>query len=544
MFTNQTDRIVVQPANGIATRWPALDISARRVAIASLLLVSFVFAEPFFFHIERVLRIDYFQRSIHGQLIFNPAALFAVLLGAAYLIASRKLGWKTSRMGKAYRRVVLTAVIVLSWTFTTYSYNFYYGQWHTADRVILALLTVGAVIHPNFLPLFSASMMLVASQFHEPLQYSWTDKIPVVQTVFLASFAQLLRPIFPGLGTAVCFQAIVLLWCSFYFVTGLAKLQLPWLLENPSGNILFGAYVQNGWLANIGPEVIGTICRFLTDYGFATRVFVTVVELGFPIFLIRRNAFVAVLGSAILLHSGIFLLSGILFWKWVAVDLVMLGTAVCFTKHVSSSLFNIRTASIGLLGVLSYVGLSQRDVWLAWLDSPYGYAFRMAAIDDSGTEWALPPSRFAPYDLPMAQGRLYFLTHTPQMVDCLGAVTTPEKLVILQSLADHRFGQQWGADQRRMHGRTRYDEQRRAKFLMFLKRFIAEHNTDRARHFWFSPPQHIWTFTSRYSTKRPIPNGHEMRAIRIDLDEFLLRDSMMARCFSEHVLTAEFPEDQ
>jgi hypothetical protein len=150
------------------------------------------------------------------------------------------------------------------------------------------------------------------------------------------------------------------------------------------------------------------------------------------------------------------------------------------------------------------------------------FQFRIELVGESGTVYHVPPGELAPYDLPFAQGRFYYATRTPMLVNCLGSTMNWQLVKDLEAArdADDVFSL------RVQHGRSTYDQQRAADFDLLLERFVKwRRETRRSRLERLPrPPKHIWT-SAAVGEGLPVYEGQErVLMARIRLREALIRD--------------------
>ena len=506
----------------------------RSAAIGVALLTAFSFIEPLYYRCSTLPDHIYFGSVVAASALRTTYGLVAMALGVCALWGTWRLGWREEfeEHGIAYtfRWIVCSSCVCLAWAFSTHSYNFVYGEYHLVDRLLLITLSIAVCFRPAFLPLFAIGISIAIGQFDDPLSYSWTDKMPVVQTIYLGAFFQIVRAFDRRIDTSAISFATLTLWSAFYFATGLAKLRLNWLMANPAGNIVCGAAVQNGWLSMLEWQQITNIATMATRFGFPLKIVVVATELGAAMLLFNRRMTVAIFSSAILMHVGIFAISGICFWKWALIDLVWIFTLVRFAPE---SMFGLRAGLMGLLGAFVFISCSSRDVWLGWLDSPVAYRFEICGFDHENNQYTILPENLAPYDLPFAQGRLYFLTDTPQVVDCLGAVTTDASLANTERYCNGTIS----LDKlRELEGTNREDNWAESKLEIFLKQYIEAHNDGKTSpRKWFSPPHHIWASLPLNSEHPRLSRGVQLSRVTILLHEYKIAADAPIKVWSKQV---------
>ena len=474
-------------------------------------------------------------RTVPGCIAIGSSTLLAIVLWHQR--------WEKDGSGKAMQLVAAGCTACIGWAYSTHDFNYLYGEYHYADRIALVLLAFGVYHRPVLLVPFCVLASIALGQFDYPLVYSWTDKLPIVQTLYLAAFFQLLRRFLKTPHSSILLNATLILWAAFYFMPGIGKVQLAWLSSNNSGNIVYGAAIQNGWLAWLGWQPVNQIAAFANEWGAPLKLMVMCIELGAPLILFRRRIAVLFFASAIAMHVGIFALSGICFWKWVVLDIVFI---VVLIRWVPDSYFSLRTGMCGIVFSVAFILISERDVSLAWLDSPVVPAFRMTAYDESGEPHLLLPREFAPFDIPFSQGRFFFLTETPQLVDCFGAVASKETVAALTAAVASRSDVSL---LREKYGIRRSSPKKEERFSRFLTQFINAHNAGRTGGSFLSPPYHIRS-DQPFTTDLPlVTKTTQISRIEVHLHEFTVTKSGYKKIHSElvhstaHVAQATQPSD-
>lgn len=501
-----------------------------------IVLCLFAIVEPLFYSCAFLPDHIYFGVSATLSALRTAPGCVAIAISVLLAAATWHLKWEGGDTGKAVRYVVVGCACCLGWTFSTYSFNFVYGQHHVFDRILLVLLAVGVYFRPAVLATFCVVVSIIVGQFDVPLGYSWTDKLPIIETLYLAAFFQLVRRIHSRVTSETLLSAVLMLWAALYLAPGIGKIWLDWLRIDDSGNIIYGACLQNGWLSWLGWPSVANLAAATTDWGFPVRLIVMGIELGAAVLLWHRRLAVTFFVSAIMMHIGILVLTGICFWKWVVIDVVFI---VALTRWIPDSLFGHRAAIGGAIFASMFIASSPRDVSLAWLDSQAAYTFQVRAYDESGKAHLLLPEDFAPYDIQFSQGRLYFLTETHRLADCLGAVVSDESLEAIAAAASDEITIK---SVREKYGSRQSNPQQERDFHNFLIRFIRAFNEGETGGGHLSPPLHIRSGLPLTTEISRITPGVRIQRIEIYLREFIVDDLAYREIHQELVHTCDASE--
>lgn len=436
----------------------------------------------------------------------------ALLLGAA--IRSRSLGprWSDLEPDAQLRWFIGMLVAFLAWVFASHDYNFYFDRSHWIERALVIALVPLVVWRPAFTLAFLAAVLPLGWQFFHPIDgFSWAPTSLPIRVLFLFAGWWLLRLVTKRVRTADFVFVLCCLIAAHYWVSGWEKLQLGWVANDRVGFLLTSTYA-NGWLAWLEPTTIGSVTRALDTMNMPMKAGTLLVECGALLMLSRRATVRGFLLAAIALHVAIFALTGIGFWLWIIVDLLVLifffgrrsPDAPIFTRpHFALSIVLISGASIWF-----------RPMPLAWLDARATYTYRLEAISESGHVRRLPPAFFTPYDYQFTLGAFRYLVDAPRLsitwgatrdqrlAAALNAARTPDRILELESEL----------------GRNHYDAERAIRFHTFVRRFVGTWQRRGGRRRWLArlqAPATLWTFP------RSDPVMHGERIQRVNVYEVL-----------------------
>jgi hypothetical protein len=414
----------------------------------------------------------------------------------------KRLRWKDIEGAPDGIRWFIFAVCMASaWTFATYDYNLFLDQAHTADRLILLAVAAASIWHPVFAAIYAAVGMLIVYQFEFPLGlFDWLDKriLFVVLHMFTAFLAMgVVRrqraTVFVGLAASML--------AANYFFPGIAKIRTGWLFQDNLANLAVMTHL-NGWMGGIDTETFVAVVDRLSWVNKPLLVATLVIELGALLLFLDRRFFIAIVIGTIGLHVGIFLSSGICFWKWV---LFNIGVLVLVQKAPDRDLLFTRGfLTISILAILS-TPFNARPTWLAWYDTPADEFTEFEVIGASGTEYHVERGFFEPHDLVFSQNRFYFMNREPTLLGTFGATVDAgldRDLTAARSpdAADSLI---------RARAVERYDEAKSLEFQRYLTLFFATLNERGTKELWMSrlrAPHHIWSQRREpvYAAQEPV----------------------------------------
>lgn len=470
------------------------------VRIGSL-LVLYVLLERLLVQISGLAEDSYgrpylLAELIKGLLVLAPGPLLTlalVLAGLVVGIRRRTLGprWSAFEKGRPLRALVVLIAFVLAWAYSTYDYNFYFDQAHSLDRLLLFALVPLLFWRPVFVFPFLVVLLAILQQFDHPIGgYSWAEQIMLGRALvlfggfFLAFWLRGHWPTDDFLFLLCCLIA------GHYWVCGYGKLQLGWILTDRIHYLLPATYA-NGWLGFLAPEAIGTLTSRLAAVNWPLKILTLSVECGALVCLWRRNLLRAMLAGWIVFHAGIFLATGICFWKWMVLDGAFLF--LFFRKCLPPLAIFTRghfLLSVGLIGAAAFWSHPTK---LAWLDAPVTYTYRFEAIDADGRTCSLPPRFFAPYDYQFTLGSFGYLSEEAHLGIVWGAIMQPSLARALENAASPEQVQALELER----GHQSFDPRRSAAFDQFIRRFAGnwnERGSERGWWCWLQAPPQLWTF--------------------------------------------------
>ena len=482
----------------MTARWPI----GIRDGLGCLSLVAlFLTIEPF---IEKA---SHHSDEVYQSVSPTWAAVAQSSTTASVVVVAIVTAWCWRRVrwrelgpnADAMRGIVLAAAVCVGWSALFAPFNYWHGSWMSVERTALAGCIAAAVFRPGMIPPTVVAVYGLAGQYHTPLQHSWTDREMVFHVLIWAWAFLLCRPF--GWPVVVARHFVIVLcgaMAAWFVLPAIGKWQLGWAAEEQVHHLTAAARYQNGWLGWLAPETfdrtIGLLRRMNAPMVWSTLILET-AAIGL---LLSRRFTVGLLLGCIGLHVGIYVSSGVFFWKWMVVEAAV-ATAVWRWRAEGDRPVTGRAAWPLAAGVCGLMLVGCDDlVRLAWYDEPIAYRFRMTATDREGRRYQVPASAMTPYDFPFAQARFHFTTHRPPLCDCFGCNGSPDIHHRLDAASNHP-----ATERRRRHrsaiedfGDDRFDPVRRRRFETLLDRYLRHRRTGTPGWFdhvtaWVGCPNHI-----------------------------------------------------
>lgn len=512
-----------------------VDLRQRWLFVAGTLVIALIvdgLLQPF-----NALRADFFaQPFLAGAALLQWKVGLVLPVMLALLIRGRRdSGWE-SIGAPMLRGLAVGLCSIMAWSYSTYSENLFAGQLHLADRLLLLALVYAVARHPLWFGPFLWQLMLILGQFQHPVSCSLTDKRLVIEAISVLYAAGLMnlfaRRVFPSKQdvrvtdrSGDILTVVLCLFGTFYAKPGIGKTALQWWNYEHLDNLFRGAVYQNGWWGGCSMETISGTARVMEQQSLAMVALTLVLECGALLLLFRYSWAVALLCGCVALHVGIFISSGIFFWKWILADALLLAVLWRLPQADRSRVFGIVPGVLGLVAMLLIMSTFSRIPRLAWYDSSLYTRFHIEVEGESGSRYQVTPAMLSPFDIPFAQGRLSFLSPAPALVDCFGGVSDRETLLKIEqaaSVADiHRI--QAAHEPSRVDAR-KADGIERLLRAVVLNRQTAGEPGPLATLRWLRPPQHIWSNVHRDIDQPPYLGQEPAKRIVIRRQESLYRE--------------------
>jgi hypothetical protein len=484
-----------------------------------LMAVVFALLRPLMFKLLKYPEAVYDDWFIGAGLFQRPHMVWVLALFVVMLVFNRRL--KLRRGGRWVKAAVILCLLWLWWGIAATGFNYYTNEAYWLDRVLILALVVLAIRIPACAILAVAYSMLFLGQLALSAgDMETTDKLLLLYANFALIGWLLLRTIFPMRGRTLLFFLLALA-ASAYFAPGWAKLTVSgtldpfaWMLRDPLHCFMVTAY-SHGWLTWLGSERVAGLAATLAVLSPLMAAFTLFVELSSSVMLLFRRSAIVLLVLAIMMHLGIFAMTGIFFWKWMAIDLLLIAWLLQLRPPGSRRAKWRRVAAMAVL--IASFPLYTQPKFLGWLDSNVSETYFVEVVTADGETLRVDQKDFGPYDITFEQGAVHYLNREPVIGDLWGnapwdlgtqmlAIEDPEQM---RSLI-------------REGGTIRYDEKKAAELDRFLQQFFT-HVNERGDGMqwldWIGPPHHVQVSSGepRYDFSKPVKRV-QVRFVRTFFD--------------------------
>jgi hypothetical protein len=497
------------------------------VVIVHVLICAALYAltwRKLFFEVCLLPRSLYEDGSVLLGIARHEPTLVLLLAGLLPLIVFRKrISWELIDVSMKMRSFVWIVAAVMGLNFILSDYNYYYDHSFFFDRAALAVLLILIRFHPGFLFPFVVLMMAFALQIHHPLpeaMWNWPDKRMPTHLLFALVWFVYVR-VFVRTDPRLPLILAVFTAASIYAHAGFSKMAIgpeltTWLLDNPTSHILVSAYQNGNWLGHLKPSTVVRVAEWLSHVDVINNGFTLVAEVGAALALLDRRITRLFLSACVLLHLGILATTGIFFWKWILVDIAMVGYAGLLWKWGAPDPSVTKAHAVGLAALTFVFAMGHfktTGILFAWWDTRHAQFFSYEVETDSGERYSLDARYFTPYDIMFVQSRFYYIV--PKRV-LSGTYGVTHHYPLFTALETAQVVDLPGIYER--HAMSFFRPDLRYDFGRFIQRYVtAAMRRDRKEWLprWLSPPYHFQTTfpADQY------PGGSRIRMVHVYFEQ-------------------------
>lgn len=335
------------------------------------------------------------------------------------------LDWSRIDSSGGLRWPILATAMALGWAYAGHRYNYYYDQSHLWDRLLIVSLMFGILRSPLLIPFFLFEVLVSRAQFDHPLsaRIPIGDEMPVRVLGIIVGCA-LWNGLLDGLAVfrskdwAKPFQkwlapariqthalvfSILCMIGFYYSVAALGKMMLganplDWLRDSHMEYLFMSSHL-NGWLSFLSEARALEMAEWVRMFHLPIAVMTLTFELGMAFILVRQRGTLLILAAISAMHCGIVVTSGIIFWKWLTLDLAMLVWLWLRRENREiRRMYSGPNAVLSLVvigGLIAVFSLNQ----FAWWNTRWTMLYEVEVIDDEGEVYRVNHADFSPYTL-------------------------------------------------------------------------------------------------------------------------------------------------
>ncbi len=404
--------------------------------------------------------------------------------------------WKSIGADIKIRVVITLVAAIFTYNNAFSSFNLFTNEVYLWDRVLLVVFNLLIFYSPLAFLFYFPVLFLLFSSFAFPLaEYSMVDKLLAIDFLFVSFVVALVEQIrqhfkftqyhqpqlisFRNLWLISCFVVVA----SNYFAPFMMKVlisdnPLDWFLVEKF-DLALVKYFDAEWNLNFSPELKAYWIDFFSKYGAVFLFFAFLIEfLGLGLFF-KKKISITILFIFITLNSGIFLLSSILFWKWIVTNIILaiyLISSEKFTFQKKESWVAIATV------VLFSYSFPQSYPRLGWYSNPSLSEYYIEVETTKGTRHKVSGQDMAPFDLYFSYSHNWDLLDQRVIYPYSTDPKETKKLEKMNIKELEAYKQKSGA--------KRYQERKLKMLKLFLKQYFKNFNQDIHRP-TYGPIEHI-----------------------------------------------------
>ena len=330
------------------------------------------------------------RREALARVLGSATPALSVVVG---LLLAVVLPWQSVPGAAAVRLVGAGLACLLAYKAATRDIDVVLGEAHAPARIAVVLAALASWLSPALL---LPTVVLLTN----PLS-TWQHHGTLPMRVLQATLAYaLLAPALDSPGAWVWF--LLVMYVAHYLITALAKAWLgprpwSWVTDNRLHHLTASAWAW-GWLRFVPWARFRRFVALVAAFEVPLQAFAFTVEALSPLALSHPAAAQVLLGAFALFHVGVFLLSGLLFWEWVAADLLMLGAL-----SLLGPLPEVFGGASVLAALVFLVALPLRHklytpMPLGWWDTPFTQRIHWQVQTASGAVYGLYNDFMAPHE--------------------------------------------------------------------------------------------------------------------------------------------------
>ena len=463
--------------------------------------------QVFLLIILNYLSTRYLYRSLPSEALYTQDSIFMNLyqymsLSLTFFMLAPiflyKLRWN-ELISKNYlilKYFIFFIFSIYAWGVITLNYNLYFDNAYNLDRGILLLLFFLAFRYPVMLIYFVIFSLLFYNQINYPafdcfFPNDYVNVKPLLEVLILFSIFVFIKKIYTKFSILSFLIVVICFHAANYFIPGLGKIDLSehyidWIWVNNLGNILIAKYSQ-GWLSElVSIEKIQIIVGWMSTFTIPMQFFAFTIQAIVLFVLIKKRFAIILFASFELLHLGIFMASGIFFWRWILLNLAIVYVISKLHNSDIEKVFNYKVMLLSIPFIFLGNGVFHAYK-LAWYDSPLNNFYQIYSITEDGEKNKIDLNLFAPYERILYINSFNCFIHKPLKARWdTENMTIMKKLSSISTQTDPSTIKQKIYNFEQTYGVNEFDKRKQEKVTNFLKTFFKNLNN-------YQNKQTLWT---------------------------------------------------
>lgn len=394
----------------------------------------------------------------------SPWTYFAIALSFYLFKYCQYKTWFQFENYKTIRLLIIIPIFILAFHSCFAQYNYFANQYYILEKLIIIILAIATCFRPYLVPLFLAMSLMFQGQFIYPIPgYLLFDKRILFDILIMfIAYGVINRKI--SLPSFFIVFSILVVIVSNYFYAGISKVWTSphgyeWVLGKLDYSLIHVNY--KGW------SISKNLIVFAEKYGILLQSMALLIELSSILFFLKKRYAYLHIATFLMLHLGIFLMSGCFFWKWVALDFLL----VIIIAKVPNDMFSLQTLKISFLAIITC------HFWLSpfpvnWHPTKVNQSFAYEIAYDSGEVQQISKQNFAPFDNHFHHGKFHFLIDEKILPIKTFGYTMDYELSHKINLCNISEFETLESS----FGQNNYDSIKKLKFATFIKSYFYNYN--------------------------------------------------------------------
>jgi len=428
----------------------------------------------------------YAQNSIFYSFLHYSPILFGLIILTPLFLYRFKWEEFADNSYIKIKYFILFIFSIYAWGIITLDYNLYFDQAYHLDRIVLLVLfalsfrfPVAFVYFMIFSLLFFNQVSYPSFECDFPRNYVYTK--PLLEILILFIVFMFVKRVYKQFSILVFLIVVICFHASNYFIPGLGKVLLgeqyiDWIWVNDLSNIFVAKYSQ-GWLATLlSIEQLQVIVKWISAFSVPMQLFTLIIQTIVLFVFINKRFTLILFISFELLHLGIFMASGIFFWRWILLNLSIIYIINSLDMDEIKKVFNAKIMLFAMPFIFLGFGFFH-SYWLAWYDTPLNNFHKVYATAEDGERYEIDNNLFAPYDRAFYRNTLNCFIDAPLKSrwdtthrDVMKELTTLSHQENMDFLKDEVFKFE------QKYGQNEFDIKEQEKSIAFFKVFFKNLN--------------------------------------------------------------------
>ena len=348
----------------------------------------------------------YTQNSIFMNLYkYSSFSLILFMIAPIFLY---KLSWNEV-INKKYiiiKYFLFFIFFIYAWGVITLDYNLYFNNAYNIDRIVLLVLFILSFRSPMLLIYFIIFSLIFYNQVSYPnfdclFPKAYVNVKPLLEVLILFSVFIFLKKLYNKFSILSFLIVIICFHAANYFIPGLGKIHLgehyiDWIWVNNLGNILIAKYSQ-GWLSDfVSIDQIQMVVGWINTFIIPMQFFAFSLQIIVLFVLIKKRLAIILFISFEFLHIGIFITSGIFFWRWILLNIAIVYIINKLNSDDIKKVFNYKVMLLSLPFIFLGNGFFHAYN-LSWYDTPLNNFHQIYVTTEDGRKHKIDVNLFAPY---------------------------------------------------------------------------------------------------------------------------------------------------